>query len=384
MVDGSVILGILAIGAGLAFIGLLIVAIARPIASHLPRPLVTEYVPPPGSVVEHGLLLRADRRVVAAALVDLAVRKQIRILAPRGSRGPVAVSPAPGASLSTEERMLLDALRPAALRPRQERRLLRALATIDVHVDSVAAAPDIAFLRGGGAFRRTQRRQLTAFLTAERDRLGTEGLTRSRPSSAHLILLSLLFLATLLVGAFLALGAVLEGEWVGAVAVLLVIAAVFGVLMLAPPPITRFSDRGRDLRRHLAGLREYIRLGEQRRLAALESVAGALRTGAGAPTAGGLALGVAQAPASDDLVAQSQLDRYVLLERLVPYAILFRQERSWQRELEHLGDLDAAENLRVLGGTFEGIMAVLEVLVIIGQIFRVIGGVASLIGRIGN
>ena len=384
MVDGSVILGILAIGAGLALIGLLIVAIARPIASHLPRPLVTEYVPPPGGVVEHGLLLRADRRVVAAALVDLAVRKQIRILAPRGSRGPVAVSPAQGASLTTEERLLLDALRPAALRPRQERRVLRALAAVDLQVDSVSAAPDIVFLRGRGAFRRTQRRQLTAFLTAERERLAAEGLTRSRPSSAHLILLSLLFLATLLIGALLALGAVLEGEWMGAVAALLVIAAVFGVLMLAPPPITRFTDRGRDLRRQLAGLREYIRLGEQRRLAALESVAGALRTGAGAPTAGGLALGVARAPASDDPVAQSQLDRYVLLERLVPYAILFRQERSWRRELEHLGDLDAAENLRVLGGTFEGVMAVLEVLVIIGQIFRVIGGVVSLIGRTGN
>lgn len=83
-------------------------------------------------------------------------------------------------------------------------------------------------------------------------------------------------------------------------------------------------------------------------------------------------------------MGQSKLDRYVLLERLVPHTILFRQERSWQRELEHLGDLDASENLRVLGGTFEGVMTLLEVLVIIGQIFRVIGGVASLIGRIGN
>lgn len=384
MTDGSTLLGILVMGAALACVGLLIVAIARPVAGHLPKYRVVEYAPPPGDVVEHGLLVRADRRVVTAALIDLVVRGKVRLLAPRGAKGPAAIEVPANASMNARERFLVQALRPAHLSPRQERRYLRALAGIGVRADRVSAAPDISFIRGPGAFRRQQRRQLAKFLASERERMASAGLARKKPANAHLILLSLLFLATVVVGALLALGALVEGEWTGAVAVLLVVAAVFGVLMLAPPPIMRFSDRGRELRRHLAGLREYIRLGEQRRLQMLESADGALRTPAGAPTPGGRALGLAEVPERNDPVAQSHLDRYVLLERLVPYAILFHQERSWQRELEHLGDLDAAENLRVLGGTFEGVMALLEAFVVIGQIFRVVGGVASLIGRVGD
>lgn len=116
----------------------------------------------------------------------------------------------------------------------------------------------------------------------------------------HLVLLSLLFLAALVIGLVLILGAILNGEWIGAVVVLVDVAGLFGVLMLAPSPLLRFTDQGVELRRQLSGLRAYIRMAEQDRLRMLQSPQGALRTTAGDP------------------IAQSALDRYVLTERLLP------------------------------------------------------------------
>lgn len=95
-----------------------------------------------------------------------------------------------------------------------------------------------------------------------------------------------------------------------------------------------------------------------------------------------MALGLTPRPSVGDPVAQSQLDRFVLTERLLPYAILFAQERQWQQEFEHLGGpIDIAQNMRTLGNTFRGIVVVLQVLSIILQVVRVIGAILSLFGR---
>ncbi|MBK0419848.1 DUF2207 domain-containing protein [Leucobacter sp. CSA1] len=383
MTDPSVIIGFLLIGVALASIGLLIVAISRAAAHGLPSSRVVEYAPPPtGSIFEHGLAARADRRVLTAAVIDLAVRGRIRVLTARTRRRAIAIEVHAGASLTPEERDFLGAFRPAAMRPRQQQRHLRALRDIGIAVDRPESAPDVVFLRGRGAFRGYRRRRLTEFFDATRRRMTADGFTRRAPNSVHLVLLSLLFLAVLAIGLVLMLGAAVEGEWLGGVAVLVDVALVFWVLTLAPPPLLRFTDRGQELRRHLSGLRDYMRLAEQDRLRMLQSPEGALRTPAGALTPGGAALGLRPQPTAGDPVAQSALDRFELIERLLPYAILFRQERAWQREFEHLGGaVDVSQNMRVLGGTLEGVVVVLQALVIIGQIVRAVGGILSLFGR---
>ncbi|WP_449278366.1 DUF2207 family protein [Leucobacter sp. GX24907] len=381
-------IGFLVIGGLIALIGLLIVAIARPIARSLPSSPVVEFLPPQqGNIFEHGLALRADRRVLSAALIDLAVRNRVRVLTTGGRagrrRGPLAIEVRREASLTTDERFFLDAFRPGTMKPRQQRRYLRALADIGVSAERPEDAPEVIFLRGRGSFRHYRRRRLRQFFDATRARMATDGFTHRRENSVHLVLLSLLFLATAAVGLIMLIGGIVAGDWLSIVAVLIDIALVLWVLTLAPPPLLRFTESGRQLRRHLSGLRRYIRLSEQDRLRMLQSPDGALRTPAGALTPGGAALGLRPQPVVGDPVAQSQLDRFVLIERLLPYAILFRQERAWQREFEHLGGpIEVSQNLRVLGGTLDGVVAVLEVLSIIGQVIRVIGGVFSFFGRL--
>ncbi|WP_188712868.1 DUF2207 domain-containing protein [Microbacterium faecale] len=382
MEDPNALIGFLAIGILLALVGLIIIAITKPIQRHLPSSPTVLFTPPPGDVFEHGLALRADRRVLSAALTGLAVARRIRILAPRGRRGPVAVEVVDKAGLTPREHAFLSALRPGKLRPRQQRRYLRALRDIGIEVPDAAHAPDVFFVKGRAAFRRRQRKQLTRVIDETRREMRRDDLVRRGSGSFHLVLLSLIFLATAVLGAVLILGAILEGAWLGVVVVFVDIALVFWVLTLAPPPLLRFTDRGRALRTHLSGLRSYVRLAEGERMRALQSMDGALRTGAGEATAGGRALGISPRPTAADPVAQAQLDRYVLIERLLPYAILFRQERSWQREFQHVGGApDLAQNVRVLGATLNGLMAVLEVLVIIGKVGRAVGLVLSFFAR---
>lgn len=379
--EASALLGLLGVGALLVLLALGVVAVVRPIAHRLPRPPVVEYLPPEGDLLAHGLLVRSDRRLLTAMITDLAVRGSIRLLAPRGSRGPVAIQEVVGAAFSTDERQLLAALRPHRMGRRQQRRYVRALSEIGVNVDEVADAPDVVFVRGPGAFRGHRRRALKNFFDMARQRVTAEGYARKRPVRIHLVLLSLLFLVTVAFGLFLMLGALVSGEWVGAIVVLLTMGALFWVLTLSPPPLLRFTAAGQAQRRHLAGLREYMKLAEQDRIRFLQSPEGALRTPAGELTRGGQTLGLAPAAPALSPAAQSGLDRIILDEKLLPYAILFRQERRWQRELERLGDVQISQNVEVLGGTLEGIMTVLDVLAIIGQVLRVVGAILSLFGR---
>ncbi|MEV8338568.1 hypothetical protein [Leucobacter sp. NPDC077196] len=381
MMDVSAFLGVASFGILLVLLALGVVAIVRPIARRLPRAPIVEYVPPEGDLLSHGLLVRADRRLLTAVVTDLAVRGSVRILTPRGSRGPVAIEVVHGARFSAEEWQLLAALRPHRMRARQQRRYVRALAEIGVVVGQVDDAPDVVFVRGPGSFRRHRRHALKNFLDGLRHRVVAEGLARKRPVSIHLVMLSLLFLVTVAFGLLLILGALVDGEWIGAIVVLLTMAALFWVLTLSPPPLLWFTDAGRERRRHLAGLRDYMKLAEQDRIRFLQSPEGALRSPTGELTPTGRIMGLAPAAHAANPAAQSGLDRIILDEKLLPYAILFRQERRWHRELHRLGGAHVSRNVEVLGGTLEGVIAVLDVLVIIGQVLRVTGTVVSFLGR---
>ena len=363
---GWIVFGLIPIVSAVA-----IALIARSIYNRVPTSPIVEYVPPAGDIFDHGLLMRADRRLVAAAIVGMAVRGAVRVLAPQGKRGPVALQRITAAPISEREAMLLQTFRPTTMTDDQQVHFLRAVREVSITADSVDEARDIYFIKGRGAFRVHQRRALTVFFETRREELKAVELAKRWSASAHVILLSLLFLVSAVGGGFLLVGALTEGQWVGAILVVLTVAALFWVLTISPPPFLRFTPRGQELRRHLVGLRGYIRLAEQDRLRVLQSPQGALRTAAGGLTPAGIALGLTATTSASDVVAQSALDRFILNERLLPYAILFRQEEGWQRQFDHITDLaDVSQNMRVLGATADTLSGLVDAISIIFYVFR--------------
>ena len=107
------------------------------------------------------------------------------------------------------------------------------------------------------------------------------------------------------------------------------------VALLSVSGVRPLTERGREARDHLEGLREYIRLAEADRLRVLQSPSGALRVerpALGAPVITDAA-GAAAPAVTVPLDAATVLH---LNERLLPYAVLFGQEREWSEELAAL------------------------------------------------
>lgn len=116
------------------------------------------------------------------------------------------------------------------------------------------------------------------------------------------------------------------------------IALVLGVTVFAVMPADWrvLPASGFAVRDHLAGLRDYITLAEADRLRFLQSPNGALRHRID--------------------TAEGRVEALVLNEKLLPYAVLFGQEREWaqllqteHRELVESGALDAVDALHLLG-----------------------------------
>ncbi|MGA1837380.1 hypothetical protein VD659_10655 [Herbiconiux sp. 11R-BC] len=359
-----------------AALTLAVFGISVVVAHHLPKSLTAEYVPPPGNLIDHGLAVRADRRIVAAMIADLAMRGRIRVLAPRGSRGPVAVQPLPGTVLARGERAFLAMLNPSSPNLWQTRVRDQALREIGLER---GGAPDLVFLTGPASFPSHRAREVAVFLAKRRTAMGYRGLTRGLSPGLHLLLIALCLLATGALGLLGGLGALMAGWWPVAIAIAVVLAGLLYAIAVAPPTLTRFTPAGTALRRRLSGLRYYMRLAEQERIRFLASTESALRTPAGDPTPAGLRLGIRIPTPAVDPVAQAGLDRLVLTERLLPYAILFRQEKSWRRELRGLAELPASEGLIVLGATTNALLSSLDALVAVGQVARMTWSLAGLV-----
>jgi uncharacterized membrane protein YgcG len=134
----------------------------------------------------------------------------------------------------------------------------------------------------------------------------------------------------------LALDDRMGGLWPAILFVAADLAAVVTLVTVAE--VRPLTAAGRAVRDHLEGLRLYIRLAEADRLRVLQSPSGALRVER--PAAASVAVGtdpsMASSPATD---AARSLDPTIVLklnERLLPYAVLFGQEREWSRELASL------------------------------------------------
>lgn len=325
-----------------AAILLALAIVARAQSRRLPASPGPRFAPlEEGVVLRDALLLNQDRRAIAAGLVDLAVRRKIRLLRPGGpdvrggTREPIAVETVEGASFHAAEVAILEALFGRESSSTRVRRL--------------------------SADSRSLARRVRAVLDAEDQKGVAAGLFGANRCTWPVVLLRIFAvggIASSLFFVLVAAGADFGTDWVAFSAAAAGLAVAIAVLFVTPRPWRRFRAASEPLRAHLAGMREYIDLAEKAPLRFLQSVQGAQ------PRA--------------DVSAQARaegLERFHLNERMLPYAVLFGMEKSWLKALgEHAGELRSA------GGVGDVLDATFEVLTVI----ELVGGALELVRAVGD
>lgn len=262
--------------------------------------VIAEYDPPAASIFSSAQVSGHAAKATAAAFVDLAVRGivqieersetgflgrekesyALRLIDPSGAgRQRRFVRPRP---LAPDEREFLTVIFGSALAPGTERDL---------------SEKDAVFGKN-----------VTAFVSKLPARARAEGLRKSGVTAASVWTASLGVLGALaaIVGGILLLAGALGGA-VPLVVMLVAFASIFVTLfLLIKAPLTA---AGAELRDHIRGLELYIRLAEADRFRMLQSPDGADRRSVG----------------TDEVVE--------LTERLLPYAVLFGQEKQWAAAL---------------------------------------------------
>jgi len=250
--------------------------------------IIAEYEPPRiVDALESAVLLGKTSKAIPAEVLEQAVRGSIRILETdaRGWGKPKLVAElvdrfkADGDGL-----MLLDGLFPGGLPGAQYQ-----FGKQDTRFSKVAQS----------------------ILTAAEKELGTRGLRRTVPAGAR-------WLPMLMAGAgavfsaafgFAALNASVQPGVPWAVMAISIVIAIVVIGMCSRKPLTALGAETRD---HLRGLKEFIQWAEADRIRMLQSPAGAERV------------------AVDVNDPRQKLDLY---EKLLPYAVVFGQEKEWSAEL---------------------------------------------------
>lgn len=285
---------------------------------------------------------------MAAVLVDLAVRRKIRLLRPEaesGRRASIAVETIEGAVFLASEVAALEALFGRESSSTRVRRLSS---------DS-----------------RKLTRRVRAVQELEEQKGIAAGVFGAQRCTWPTVLLRIFAAGGIASSLFFAIGAVAQDsgpEWGGFIVAMVGFLIVLAVFFVTPRPWRRFTAQAEPLRAHLAGMREYIDLAEKEPLRMLQSVQGAL--------------------ASADVSAQARaegLQRFYLYERLLPYAVLFGMEKSWLKTLgEHAGELRAHADVGdVMEATFE-VVAVIELVGGALELVRAVGELAEGAGAAGE
>jgi uncharacterized membrane protein YgcG len=248
--------------------------------------LIPEYLPPKGvDPLLASVIVRRTGKATAAQILDLAVAGNVRVLEERtGKRGyRLEFRTADGAD--SHELEFLHALFGNTLTRSEQRRLDRTDAR------AVKRIADLMKRVRKDAVDAGYRRQVPAAVV---------GWLFAGAVVAAVV--TIIFAAVSLGQAY--------GSWWPALLLALAIAAaaVTGILLFRVP----LTVRGVRLRDYLRGLEQYIALAEADRLRYLQSPQGAQRV-----------------PVSTD--DRSQLVK--LNERLLPYAVLFDQEKKWAEEV---------------------------------------------------
>lgn len=283
--------------AGLGIVGALIAAFAvrrRSLRDEPGRPtIIAEYTPPPDiDALESAVLLGKLSTAIPAEVLEQAVVGSIRIV--EGSRKmfggvklkAVLVDPS---RADGDGRMLLEGLFPTG-RPGEEYEFGSSDTRMSKTAHKILKAADTELKRRG--MRRPVR-----------------GWTRSWP-----ILLAFVMGALVFAFGIAAVTSSVGGVW----PVLLIVGAGFAVVVVALLLVRRpFTARGAETRDHLLGLKMFIEWAEADRIRMLQSPQGAerVRVDVGDP--------------------RMMLKLY---ESLLPYAVVFGQEKEWAKQLAVLYD----------------------------------------------
>jgi uncharacterized membrane protein YgcG len=274
--------------------------------------VIAQYEPPAGL----GMMLAANiadrpKKGMAATIVDLAVQKNLRIIEhDQGWSKVFGVQKLSSADLAPDEQRVMGAL--FSVNPFSVGGLLPGLKNLlSIGGSTPQPIPDpageVRWLTKGD----TVLGQQVVALTKAIEREAEAGGLRRKPSSRPMLIV---------VGSMVAAGLLLIGQAVfGGESEISIVAAVVGLnavpwiavfavgLLARRRPLTA---KGAELREHLEGLREFIRVAEADRLQMLQSVSGAERI------------------STSDTTAIVKI-----YEKLLPYAVIFGLEKQWAEEI---------------------------------------------------
>jgi len=290
------------IGLGAALLGLagmVVAGIARlgRWRSQPGRPtIIAEYLPPQGvNLLEAADVARATTKAMAAQFLSFAVRGNVRVLEVEGKKH-YQLELEHADQVDQAERSILARLFPG-LHPGTRRDLKARDAKLSL--------------------------ALQRELRASRKRMLTAGLRQKKGGALRGWLIALAVVSGVVsIGASsIAIGSEIGGGW--PILVLILGAAFSGGILALTASVRPLTAAGAELRDYLKGVKVYIALAESDRLRVLQSPEGALRSPyrpdpAALPTDAG--------PGATPQVLR-------LYERLLPFAVLFGQEKQWSSVL---------------------------------------------------
>jgi uncharacterized membrane protein YgcG len=252
--------------------------------------IVAEYLPPKGvSVLEAALVYRRRKKAVAAQLISMAVEHNIRVIEEErwglGSNKQYTLQYLSSDGLGSDEQALLRAFFGHTLSHGETYRISK--------TDESVGKATYALIQ----------------------RISKELVDRGwrKPVPAGKRVLPLLAASAAMAASFTCMIIMLDDARGGLLPVILfAVALLVEFLTIAVVSRMPLSARGAELRDHLHGLLLYIKVAETDRIRILQSPQGAERT-----------------PVNTS-------DRYVMLrlyERVLPYAVLFNEEKRWAKEL---------------------------------------------------
>jgi hypothetical protein len=344
-----------------AFLILGLGLVARAVAAQRLTPRVVQYTPERDTtVLRDALLVDADRRAASAALIDLAVKRKIRLVAGAGKREPIGVELVSGTVLTADEAALLEALFGPEHTSTRVRRF--------------------------SADRRALAGRLKSLLLNTEHALARDGLVAERRVTWPGVTLTVLAYLGMLVEALFLVFTIIGGEWGALIATLVAIAATIATIFVTPSSWRKFLPAADARREHLAGLKQYIELAEADRLRVLQSPSGAeLRTTDAAAPEAVATLEAAAAPAPT--VAPERSDpvaRFHLHERLLPYAVVFGFEREWIAKLKLEHTELAATNLDTLVDLVDVTAEIAVAIDAAGSVVELTSAVGDLADGAGN
>lgn len=286
-----------------AFLGMILAAVTRLTRwrSQPGRPtIIAEYLPPKGvNLLQAGDVSGASGKAMTAQFLSFAVRGNLRVLEAEG-KNHYLLELLRADGLDEAEHRVLEKLFPGLLPGTR-----RDLKAKDSKLSSA----------------------LQSELRAARKRVLAEGLREKKGVArrAALIALTLVSGAVSVGASVIALDAEVGGAWPALILLLGILSA--GLTLAVAASVRPLTLAGAELRDYLKGVKLYIGLAEADRLRVLQSPEGALRSRYRPDPAAALATAPANEAGSAEPVRQLQVLK--LYERLLPFAVLFGQEKKW-------------------------------------------------------